>query len=65
MFAGKAGTYLSEAPFTRKHLTRLEKLARDKHTSLLQKSENYVQKSFITLAPLDSLKAHFANTRLG
>jgi hypothetical protein len=32
-------------------LTRLEKLGRDKHSSLLQKSINYGQKSFITLAP--------------
>jgi hypothetical protein len=30
---------------------RLEKLARNEHSSLLQKSVNYGQKSFITLAP--------------
>jgi hypothetical protein len=29
----------------------LEKLARDKHSGLLQKFVNYGQKSFITLAP--------------
>jgi hypothetical protein len=29
----------------------MEKLARDKHSSLLQKSVHYGQKSFITLAP--------------
>ncbi len=36
---------------TRKHYTRLERLAKDKHSSLLQKSVNYGQKSIITLAP--------------
>jgi hypothetical protein len=34
-----------------KHQTRLEKLARDEHSSLLRKSVIYGQKSFITLAP--------------
>jgi hypothetical protein len=29
----------------------LDKLAKDKHSSLLQKSVNYAQKSFITLIP--------------
>ncbi len=62
MFACKAEAYPSEALFrcstlgqapglTRKHQTRLQKLARDKHSNLLQKSVNYRQKSFITLAP--------------
>ncbi len=32
--------------------TRLERLARDKHSSLLQKSINYRQKGFITLGPV-------------
>jgi hypothetical protein len=32
-------------------LTRLEKLARDKHSSLLIKFGNYGQKSFIALGP--------------
>jgi hypothetical protein len=36
---------------THKHYTRLEKLAREKHSSFLQKSVNYGQKSFINLAP--------------
>ncbi len=36
---------------THKHQTRLEKLARDKHSSLIKKSANYGQKSFITLGP--------------
>ena len=31
--------------------TKLERLARDKHSSLLQKSVNYGEKSFITLGP--------------
>ncbi len=43
MFASKAGAYPSEAPFesapglTHKHCTRLERLVRVKHSSLLQK----------------------------
>ncbi len=60
MFAGKAGAYPSEASFsystlgcapdlTDKHLSRLEKLARDKHSSLLRKFVNYGQKIFYTL----------------
>ncbi len=36
---------------TRKHKTRLERLARDKHLSLLQKIVNYLWKSYITLVP--------------
>jgi hypothetical protein len=35
---------------TRKNETRLKRLARDKHSSLLRKSVNYGQKGFITLA---------------
>ncbi len=34
-----------------KHQTRLERLARDKHSSLLRKPVNYRQKSFIILGP--------------
>ncbi len=34
-----------------KHWTKLSILAADKQSSLLQKSVNYGQKSFITLAP--------------
>ncbi len=62
MFAGKAGAYPSEAPFrcstlgqvpglTRKHQTRLERLARDKHSSLIRKSVNYGCKKFYGTGP--------------
>jgi hypothetical protein len=62
MFVGEARKLpWSEAPercftqvgssLTRKHSTSLEKLARDKHPSLLRISVNYGQKSFITLGP--------------
>jgi hypothetical protein len=34
-----------------KQQTRLERLAKDKHSSFLQIFVNYGQKSFITLAP--------------
>ncbi len=37
---------------TRKHQTRLEKLVRYKHSSLLQIFGNYKEKRFITLAPV-------------
>jgi hypothetical protein len=36
---------------TCKHKIRLERLALDKHSSLLEKSINYGQKCFITLGP--------------
>jgi hypothetical protein len=36
----------------RKHLTKLERLARDKHSNLLWKVVTYGHKSFITLAPV-------------
>jgi hypothetical protein len=55
---GRARSVSSERDFTQvgsglanKHLTWLEKLARDKHSSLLQKLVNYDRKSFITLGP--------------
>ncbi len=52
MVVGKAGAYTDYTfGFPHKHYTRLEKLARDKHSSLLQKIVNYGQKSFITLVP--------------
>ncbi len=62
MFAGKAGDYLSEAPFkrsalryapglTNKHYTRLERLAGDKHSSLLRESVNYDRKKFYGTGP--------------
>ncbi len=34
-----------------KHYTKLERLARDKHSSLLQKSVSYGRKIFIVQAP--------------
>jgi hypothetical protein len=62
MSVGKAGAYLSEAPFgcstlvlapglTQKHQTRLERLTRDKHSSLLRKFVNYDRKSFMIQTP--------------
>ena len=44
---------LGQAPgLTHKHQTRLERLARDKHSSLLQKSVNYGSNFFIVQAPV-------------
>jgi hypothetical protein len=62
MFAGKAEANPSVAPFkcctlwqapglTRKHYTRVKRLARDKHSALLRKSVNYGQKKFQTRIP--------------
>jgi hypothetical protein len=63
MFAGKHGAYLSEVVFRFSPLglvfwpypqtldTRLEKLAKDKYSSLLRKFVNYGQKSSLTLSP--------------
>jgi hypothetical protein len=36
---------------TRNYWTRLERLARDKHASLLRKSVNYVRKKFYSTGP--------------
>ena len=58
MFVGKAGAYLSEAPFrrftldqapglTHKHKIWLEKLAKDKRSSLLLKLVSYSRKKFL------------------
>jgi hypothetical protein len=58
MFAGKARAYLSEAPFScstlglargliHKYLTRLEKLASDKYSSLLLKVITYGRKKVL------------------
>jgi hypothetical protein len=54
MFSSKAVAYTSKAPFrrftlelapcTHKHATRLERLARDKHSSLLRKFVIYGRK---------------------
>ncbi len=63
MFASKVGAYLSETPFkcstfgwapchTHKHWTRLERLASDKHSSLLPTIVNYRRNFIITLAPI-------------
>jgi len=61
MFPGKAGTYLSEASIFQVLSSRIgsmayphmwmkvEKLANDKHSSLLRKVVNYGFKKFITL----------------
>ncbi len=62
VFAGKAETYPSDAPLkcstlgsapglTHKYKTRLERLARDKHSSLLRKSVNYGSKKFYSTGP--------------
>jgi hypothetical protein len=60
MFACYTGAHLWESPFrcstlgqapylTRKHLTRLERPARDKHASLLRKLINYRHKKFFDI----------------
>ncbi len=58
IFVGKARAYLSKSSFrfstpglTFKHYTRLERLVRDKHTSLLRTFVNYGRKFFITWTP--------------
>ncbi len=41
-----------QAPgLTRKHLTRLESFARDKHSNLVRKSVNYGRKKFYRIVP--------------
>ncbi len=51
MFASKAGAYPSEAlKLTHKHLTRLERLAKDTHSSLLSAFINTKVKCFIKLS---------------
>ncbi len=60
MFAGKARVYPREAPFrcstvdqapalSHKHKTRLEKLAKDKRSSLLWKVVTYGRKRFYNI----------------
>ncbi len=49
MFVGGAKVLHVDSGLARKHLTKLERLARDKHSSLLQKIVNYGVKSFMTL----------------
>jgi hypothetical protein len=60
--ARKSGAYPSEAPFRswslgyapglpHKHKTRLERHARDKHSSLLRKSVNYGHEKFYSIGP--------------
>jgi hypothetical protein len=50
---------------TRKHYTRLEKLARDIHSNLLQKYLNYGQKMFIILGPGPKVMKYFASVIYG
>jgi hypothetical protein len=61
-FAGKAGAYPNEAffrcstlgyapDFTHKYVTRLEKLARDKHSRLLQEFVTYDSKKSYNICP--------------
>ncbi len=45
---------------THKHETKLEKLARDRHSSLLRESVNYGRKFFIELAPGPNVKKPLA-----
>ncbi len=63
MFGSKAGAYPSEAPFrfftlvwapglTNKYLTRLERFAKDKHSTLLRIFKNYDRKKFYNISPL-------------
>ncbi len=60
MIVGKAGAYLAEALFrcstlgyapglTHKHYTRLERLNRNKHSSLLRTFVNYGRKKFYNI----------------
>jgi hypothetical protein len=55
MFAGKAGTYPSEAPMAlhinSKHHTRLRRIAWGKHSNLLRKSVNYGRNKFYSTGP--------------
>jgi hypothetical protein len=56
MFVGKAGAYprvehLVGSGLTRKHWTRLERLARDKRSSLLRKFVTYGRKNFYNIGP--------------
>jgi hypothetical protein len=66
MFAGKAEAYLSEIPFrcstqkkepglTHKPYTRLERLARDTHSSILPKSVNYGGEKVYTIGPRSAI----------
>jgi hypothetical protein len=45
------GFTLVGSGLTHKHWTRLEKLARDKHSIILRKSINYGQKKFYNIGP--------------
>ncbi len=62
VFAGKAGAYPSEAPFkcsilewapglAHKQSTSMERLAKNKHSSLLRIFVNYGQKKFYNIGP--------------
>ncbi len=49
---------------TCKHQTRLERLARDKHSSLLRTFVNYGRKSFIILGPRNAMKSFVRNLQI-
>jgi hypothetical protein len=66
MFVGEAGAYLIDEPFkcatleqapglAHKQLTRLERLAKDEHSSLLQNFVTYSHKKFYNIVPLINL----------
>ncbi len=58
MFVGKARSLpVSLAPeicFTRKHQTKLERLARDKHSRYLRKIVNYGHKKFYLVPVIEA-----------
>jgi hypothetical protein len=75
MFADKASAYLSEAPFrcstlgyapglSHKHQTRLERLVREKQSSLLQKSLKYSRKKFYATGPRNPQSGVLYETRV-
>ncbi len=45
-------------------LPRLERLARDKHSSLLQKSVNYCRKKFYSTRPWSNTNFHEVNVKI-
>ncbi len=56
MFTSRVRAYPNEAPFVHKHLTCMERLAKDKHSSLLQTVINYGYKMFYHNGPVDILE---------
>jgi hypothetical protein len=65
MYAGKAGAYPSEAlGLTHKHKTKLGRLARGKHFSLLlRKSVNYGGKFFYRISPTELFQMNIEKKR--